>query len=132
MIRQYLSNIINDHEDEWKNLVSSKYSKVTRFMCINSDNIDIMIGYETDEIIEKPFKSLLQRYQKVLEESMRGNEYVYDSVYLLYHRLHKISLNRGRSYIDSPEWLKNKRATINPKNSDVQCFQYCGIKLSKL
>ena len=108
------------------------YSKVTRFMCINSDNIDIMIGYETDEIIEKPFKSLLQRYQKVLEESMRGSEFVYDSVYILYHRLHKISLNRGRSYIDSPEWLKNKRATINPKNSDVKCFQYCGIKLSKL
>ena len=33
------------------------------------------------------------------------------------------SLNRGGSYIDSPEWLKNKKATINPKNDD-KCFQY--------
>ena len=55
---------------------------------------------------------------------MRGNKFVYDSVDLLYYRLHKISLNRGGSNIDSPKWLKNKRATINPKNSDDKCFQY--------
>ena len=41
-----------------------------------------------------------------------------------YH-LHKISLNRGGSYIDSPEWLKNKGVTINPKNDDDDdCFKY--------
>ena len=26
--------------------------------------------------------------------------------------------------IDSPEWLKNKKATINPKNNDDKCFQH--------
>ena len=36
----------------------------------------------------------------------------------------KVNLSRGRSYIDSPEWLKNKKATINPKNNDDKCFQY--------
>ena len=35
-----------------------------------------------------------------------------------------ISLNRGGSYIDSPKWLKNKKATINPKNNGGKCFQY--------
>ena len=30
----------------------------------------------------------------------------------------------GSSYIDSPEWLKNKKAKINPKNNDDSCFQY--------
>ena len=33
-------------------------------------------------------------------------------------------MNRGGSYIDSPEWLKNKRATINQKNKDNECFKY--------
>ena len=33
-------------------------------------------------------------------------------------------MNRGGSYIDSPEWLKNKRATINPQNKDNECFKY--------
>ena len=33
-------------------------------------------------------------------------------------------MNRGGSYIDSPEWLKNKGVTINPKNDDDDCFKY--------
>ena len=44
-----------------------------------------------------------------------------------YH-LHKISLNRGSSCINSPKWLKNKVATINPKNTrDNECFKYAII-----
>ena len=34
---------------------------------------------------------------------MKGSEFVFDSVDLLYDKLHKISLNQGRSYIDSPK-----------------------------
>ena len=55
---------------------------------------------------------------------MKGIEFVFDSLDLLYCKLHLISLNRGRSYIDSTKWLKNKKATINPKNNDDECFQY--------
>ena len=67
--------------------------------------------------LKKLFKSLLQKYQERLEEKMRGSEFVFDSDDLLHYKLQKISLNRGGSYIDSPEWLKNKKATINPKNN---------------
>ena len=55
---------------------------------------------------------------------MRGSEFVPGSIDLLYFHLQKIGLKRGGSYIDSPEWLKNKKATINPKNNDDNCFQY--------
>ena len=27
-------------------------------------------------------------------------------------------------YIDSPDWIKNKKATINPINEKDKCFQY--------
>ena len=150
MIRPYLSDIINDHktqgewkfhlgntvidyktQGEWKiqltmaiNFISSKDSNETRTMDTKSNNIEIMIGNETDEIVRKRFESLLQRYQEGLEESMKGSEIVFDSVTLLCYKLRKISLNRGGSYIDSPKWLKNKKATINPKNNDDKCFQY--------
>ena len=60
----------------------------------------------------------------MLEKSVKGSEFVFDSIDLLYYKLHKISLNRDGSYIDSPEWLKNKKATINPKNNDDKFFQY--------
>ena len=33
-------------------------------------------------------------------------------------------MKRGGSNIDSPKWLKNKKATINPYNNDDNCFQY--------
>ena len=49
---------------------------------------------------------------------MRGSEFVFDSVDLLHYNFHKISLNRGGSFIDSPEWFKNEKATINSKNND--------------
>ena len=38
--------------------------------------------------------------------------------------MNKISINRGGSYIDSPQWLKDKKSTINPINNDDKCFQY--------
>ena len=46
-----------------------------------------MMGNETDEIIEKLFESLLQNYQKDLEEPMRGSEFAFDSIALLYYHL---------------------------------------------
>ena len=42
----------------------------------------------------------------------------------MYYQCHKINLKHGRSYVDSPEWIKNKKATINPINNDDKCFQY--------
>ena len=56
---------------------------------------------------------------------MRGSEFVYDCVNELFYKLRKVDLNRGKSYINSPTWLKNKKATIKPKNmKDDFCFQY--------
>ena len=53
-------------------------------MYTNSRNIEIIEGDETNEIIEECFESLLQNYQKRLEEPMRGSEFVPDSIDLLY------------------------------------------------
>ena len=54
---------------------------------------------------------------------MRGSEFVFDSIDLLHYNLHKISLNRGGSYIDYPKWLKKATIYIYKKNDD-KCFQY--------
>ena len=98
------------------NFFSSKDSEETRTMHSKSDNIEILIGNEIDEITEELLESFLQKYQEGLKRSKRGSEFVFDSVDLLYYKLHKISLNRGGSYTDSSKWLKNKKAT-NPKNN---------------
>ena len=150
MIKPYLSDIINDHktqgkwrihsgntiterktQSEWKiqltmaiNFISSKDSDETCTMHAKSNNVEIIMGNETNEIIEELFKYFLQRYQERLEESMRRSEFSFDAVDALYYNVNKTSLSRGGSYIDSSKWLKNKKATINPKNNDDKCFQY--------
>ena len=48
-----------------------------------------------------------------------------ECVDLTHVQFHRIELNRGSSFIDSSEWVKNKRATINPKNTEGNyCFAY--------
>ena len=32
-------------------------------------------------------------------------------------------MKRGGSYIDSPDWIKTKKVTINPINDDAKYFQ---------
>ena len=133
--KTHSGNIIADYKSQrnWKFLltiaikfISSKDSSETRNMHSKSDT-EIMMGSETDEIIEELFEFLLKGYHEELEESMKGSEFIFDSGNVLYYNLNKISLNRRRSYIDSPEWLKNKKSTINPKNNDNKYFQYAVI-----
>ena len=69
------------------------------------------------------FTKLSKRFRRINERK----QFNFCSFYLLYYHLQKISLKRGGSHIDSPEWLKNKKATINPKINDGNCFQYALI-----
>ena len=97
-------------------------------MHTKSDNITIMSGIETEDVINELFNTFCKRYQEELESKMKGSSFTFERVDLLEYHLHKISLNRGSSYIDSPEWIKNKGVTINPKNiKDNNCFQYAII-----
>ena len=93
-------------------------------MHTKSDNIEILMGTETNDIINELFEYFLKKYQEGFETKMKGGEFVFESVDLLYYSFHKITLKRSGSYVKSPEWLRNKRATINPKNKDNECFKY--------
>ena len=54
---------------------------------------------EKDDIIDQLFKPFFQRYQENLEEKMKGSDFVFESVDLLFYSLHKTRLRRGKSYI---------------------------------
>ena len=84
------------------NFISSNDSDETRNMHTKSNNIEIMVGSKTDELIEGLFKYLLQRYQEGLEEPMKGSEFIFEFIIVYYH-LQITSLKRtGSSYMDSP------------------------------
>ena len=137
VIKPYLSDLINDHKaietssNEWKiqinmhiNFVSSNDTGEIRTIFVWSDNEEIRLGNETDDIVKRLINSFLNNYQKEELILRNGSNFVFESVGLLSYHIHKTSLKRGNSYIKSPEWVANKKAIINPKNVDDRCFEY--------
>ena len=134
IITPYLRDMMDDHKakDEWKIqlsmriiLVSFTDANETRDIYTKSDNVTIMSGIETEDVINELFNTFRKRYQGGLETKMKGSSYTFERIDLLEYHLHKISLNRGSSNINSPAWVKNKRVAVNLKNTkDNNCFQY--------
>ena len=81
-----------------------------------------MINDEANEVIKEIFDSSKNRYQK----NLKGSEFGFDYVQLLYYKCHKLNHNCGGSYINSPEWVKNKKVAINPinKKDEKKSFRY--------
>ena len=128
-----MRNIVNNFQNSetWKsqltiaiNFISSKDTEDERVMRLSSDNIKFTSYSEVNNVIEKLFKSLRSKYQKNLETSMKESDFIFNSVQLLCYKCHKVNSKRGGSYIDSPSWIKKKKATINPKKEVDKCFQY--------
>ena len=137
----YLRDMIDYYkaEGEWKIqlvmgiiFISFIDKNETEVMHTKSDNIQIMTGTDTSDTTNEVLDSFMKRCQKQVETKMKGGSYIFERIDLLEYHLHKISLNRGNSYIESPEWIKNKGVTINPKNTkDNNCFQYAIIAALK-
>ena len=62
-----------------------------------SDNYEIIIGDDTNEIIKNLFNSILKRYQGGLHISMRGSEFVFDHIEYMNYIFHMIDLKRAGS-----------------------------------
>ena len=91
-----------------------------------SRQVEVYVGSGTENVIDILFNTLLQNFQRIQEISNeRGSEFIPDSIELLEYELHKIDIIRAESYIVSPKWIANKKATINPKNEkDNKHFQW--------
>ena len=57
-------------------------------MHLKSDNMEIMINDEVDEVLKELSHSLKNRYQNNLK-SMKGSEFVFDFVHLFYYKCYK-------------------------------------------
>ena len=57
----------------------------------------LALNDKTDKVVEKLFKLLLNRYQNNLEATLRGSDFIFDFVHLLFHKSHKINTNCGGS-----------------------------------
>ena len=98
------------------NFISSRDTGEIRTYYVWSDNVGIMQGNDTYDIIKEIFEEL---------KSIKESDFVFESLDRLDYKLHRVRLKRGGSYIKFPKWLENKKATVNPKNeNDDECFRW--------
>ena len=65
-------------------------------MYSTSDNIKFTSYSYVNKVVNEIFESLLTRYQNNLEVSMRGSEFTFNAVQLLYCKFHKMNFKCGR------------------------------------
>ena len=99
------------------------------FFYMHSKNLKVYDGSLTGMVVDDLLKSFLDDDQFLLRTKMKKSNLTYDRARVFYYKLHKISINRsGGSYIITQDWIKYKKATINPKNkNDNKCMQYAII-----
>ena len=115
--KPHLNDMIDYYKSkgEWKIQITMRIIFIsfidkneTHVMHTKSDNVEIMNGIDTSDAINKIINSFMKRYQEGLETKMKGSRYIFERIDLLEYHLHKISLNRGSSYINSPVWIQKK------------------------
>ena len=74
-----------------------------------SDNKEFKTYDYVTDIVDELSKTFLSRYQGNLETSIRGSDFIFNSVQVLYFKFHRIDLRRGGSHIDSPDCIKRKK-----------------------
>ena len=103
--------------DTWKiqliiaiNFISSKDVDEERVINSKRNNTEFMPYDNANEVVSELFESLFSRYQIGSETSMRGSDFIFDSVQLLSYKCHKVNFKRDGSYVDSPDWKKKQKA----------------------
>ena len=98
-------------------------------MCkvVNEQQQKLTFYNDANEVADELFGWIRSRYPGNLETSMSQSNFYFwlnwnDQT--VYYKCHKVNLWRGGSYIDSPDWIKKQKATMNPQNAENKCFQY--------
>ena len=88
----------------------------------HSQTIENHEGINESEIIDSMIETIEERFQNFTN---RGSNWVLERVLSLDVQMTQYIPLRGRSYIPLPNVLKNKKAIINMKNDDNECFKWC-------
>ena len=87
----------------------------------------IMEGSNLEEVLDEVRTHLMQQYKRI-SKTMEASDFVFIRVVEMTYHCHRVDLNRGGSYIELPDWVKNKKCCINPKNEeDNECFRWAVI-----
>lgn len=85
---------------------SSKGNREEQKIFVRSDDVPVMVGDSTRNLIKVIFRSLFANYPKNQTEKMNRSNLAFDYVDELYYSWSKVTLKRSGAYINFAEWLK--------------------------
>ena len=83
---------------------------------------------DLDEIVNEMIAHMKEQIEN---PALLNSRFVFDEVLFTSVDFHQLNLMRGSSYLPLPNWLAHKKAIINPKNEDQECFKWAVIAASR-
>ena len=90
----------------------------------------MMTVYNLSEINEIANEMIAHMREQIENPALLNSRFVFDEVLFMDIDFHELNLTRGSSFVPLPEWLANKKAIINPRNENQECFKWAVIAAS--
>ena len=97
-------------------------------LAFNSRMLNVYNLSDMNEIVNGMITHMKQQIEN---PALSDSKFVFNEVIHMDVNFHRLNLTRGSSYIPLPDWLARKKAIINPKNSDLECFKWAVIAASR-
>ena len=133
--RKFLIDLLN--KETTNRAVRSQATTWIRFVRDEVEQVSLafnsrmMIVYSLNDKNEIVTAMIEHMAQQIENPALRNNKFVFDRVLYMDIDFHRLNLTRGSSYALLPDWLTKKKAIINPKNSDMECFKWAVIAAMK-
>ena len=120
--RETINRAVQSQATNWIRFVKDEVEQVE--LAFNSRMFAVYNLSDMDEILSAMIGYMKQH---IKNPSLRDSKFVFDRIIHMDIDFHRLNLTRGSSYIPLPDWLAKKKAIINPKNSDLECFKWAVI-----
>ena len=90
----------------------------------NSAMMEIFQGSDAEGILKSMFAHIKTQVE---HPALPKSGFILDHIMHLDVDFHKLVLTRGSSHVELPKWIAEKKAVINPKNEDEECFKWAMI-----
>ena len=93
-------------------------------LSFNSRMMDVHLGSNLDAIVD----GMIAHMKTQIENpALLNSRFRFDEVLFLDVNFHQLNHTRGGSYLLLPDWIARKKAVINPRNDDEECFRWAVI-----
>ena len=90
-------------------------------LAFNSRMMNVYNLGDMDEILNEIIPHMKGQIEN---PALLNSRFVFDKVLYIDVDFHQLNLTRGSSYLPLPDWLMKKKAIINPRNEDQECFKW--------